>query len=738
MKNTFLILLNITCISLFAQNLSGKIYGTDEKGNKTPLQGAAVYWLNTQAGAFTDSLGHFELPKVAESQRLVASFGGYKEDTVDIKNADNEIVINLPSLEMGVVIKGKQNSVIISSMTPQLTETITTKELYKAACCNLSESFQTNASVDVSFNDAVSGAKQIRMLGLSGIYSQIITENVPTMRGLATAYGLSYIPGPWMDKIDIAKGSASVLNGYEGITGQINVEYKKPQTSPRLFINVYGNQMSRMESSINYASAVNKKKTLTTMLMAHGNYTGLPMDMNGDSFTDEHLQKQVSVHNRWAYFGENGLEFQLSGKYLYEKRNAGQIAMNHGGHDMGGMTPYLVDIETSRSEIVYKNGYVFAKKPYRSIGFVLSGVHHQQKSAFGNRNYRGTEKFAYSKLIFQDIIGNTNHTYRLGLSYLYDDYAEAFQSKSYTRRENVPGVFGEYTYTYLERFSAVLGFRADKHNLYGNIYTPRVHLRYKPTEKATIRVSAGNSTRVANIFADNPGVWASSRELIIKEKLLPEKAWNYGISYLQNFSLFARDARFMLDFFRTDFQNQVIMDREDASKIVFYNLKGKSYSNAFQSEVNFEPLEKFEVKMAYKFTDVKTQYEKGFLASPFVARHRGYLNLNYTTNMDRWKFDVTMQYVGKSRIPDLSQNPEATSWKTESPAFVQLFAQITRTYLDWDFYIGGENLTNYRQMNPIINAENPFGGNFDAAMVWGPIFGRMIYGGLRWKLDKKI
>jgi hypothetical protein len=727
----------------FAQTLTGSVSGITPEKKYVPLNMASVFWENTEIGTFTDSLGKFEIPFTHLSKNLIVNYIGYKSDTVEINPSATKINIQLSDVAKmdSVTIQSRQSGSIISTLTPGQTETLTMKELYKAACCNLSESFQTNGAIDVSFSDAVTGAKQIRLLGLSGIYSQIITENAPSIRGLATTYGLGYIPGPWMEKIDISKGAASVLNGYEGVTGQINVEYKKPQASPRLFISVYGNQMTRMESSVNYARAMNKKKTLATMLMVHGNMSAMPMDRNKDGFNDEHLQKQFSAHNRWTYFGENGLEIQFSAKILSENRKGGEMLglpnpFHAGGHIH--TLPYHINVNTDRQEFLYKTGWLSPKKPYKSVGLVVTGVNHAQKSNYGLNTYNGNEQFVSAKWVYQTILGNTNHTIRTGMSYLFDNYKEKFNATNYLRKESVPGIFGEYTYNYVERFSAVVGFRADYHNLYGMIYTPRAHLRYKPTEKMTIRISGGNATRVANIFADNPAIWVSARSLEIKEKLLPEKAWNYGISFIQKFSLFERDANFIADFYRTDFQNQVVVDREVSNKISFYNLNGKSFSNAFQVEMQFEPIDRLEIKGAYKWNEVKTTYISGLKSVPFVPNHRGFINAAYSTNMDRWKFDVTLQMIGKSRIPSLEGNTAATNWTTTSPAFVQLFAQISRNYKDWEFYLGGENLTNYRQQNPIIDVQNPFSQNFDAAMIWGPIYGSMIYGGFRWKLDKLI
>ena len=731
-------------LSLFSQKLTGNVLGINGNGKYDPLPNATLYWLGTDTGTLSDSAGHFELSFVPNLDKLIVNFTGYVDDTLTVR-ADLRFlnIVKRKAIESdSVFIKSRQKSSTFSTLAPQQTETLGAANFYKAACCNLGESFQTTGAVDVTFNDAVSGAKQIRLLGLSGIYSQIITENAPLLRGLATGYGLSYIPGPWMEKIDIAKGASSVLNGYEGLTGQINVEYKKPETSPKLHVNFYANQMSRLESSVNYATPVNKAKTLHTMFMLHGNYTGMRQDRNGDNFLDENLQKQYAFHNRWTYFSKKGMEFQLSVKQLGEERNAGTFADKN--IDPVPNSNYHIKIATNRTEILSKIGYVNQKKPFRSIGSVWTGVFHQQNSSFGQNQYSGKENAFTGKIVYQDKIQTTDHTIRTGISYTFDDFVEKYQDSTYLLRESVPGIFGEYTYNYVEKVSLVAGLRADYHNIYGAIFTPRVHFRYLPTEKTTIRLSAGNGTRVPHIFADYAGFQASGREFSIVSTslnnptpLMPEKAWNYGASVQHLFEIGEVEGRIVADFYRTDFQNQVLYDREDAHKVVFYNLQGKSFSNAFQIETEIEPIEGLTTKIAYKWNQVRANYESGLKDVPFVPRNRGLLNIAYATENDKWLFDFTTHFTGKSRIPSLEGNSAAANWTTTSPAFVQLFGQITYKFKKWDIYLGGENLTNYRQANPIISAQNPNNQDFDATMVWGPVFGRNIYAGMRWDLGSR-
>lgn len=716
--------------SALSQNLTGNVFGVKGDGTTEPLINATLFWVNADIGTMTDTVGHFEIAYAPTTDKLVVSYTGYEDDTLTVRS-DLRFINIVKRKVLGadsVVISVKQQATAISALNPQLTESLGMRELYKAACCNLGESFQSNASVDVSFNDAVSGAKQIRLLGLSGIYAQILTENTPAMRGLATAFGLGYIPGPWMERIDVSKGASSVINGYEGLTGQINIEYKKPEKSPKLFVNAYLNQMTRTETSVNIALPVNKSKTLQTMLLLHGNIIPMAMDRNQDGFADDQLQQQFAVHNRWSYFDQKGIEGQFSIKQVVENRQGGQLM--HG--DMPGH--YKIGIQTHRTEFMTKNGWVNPKKPYQSVGFVTTTVLHQQKAFYGNRQYQGNEQMLNVKLLYESILGNTNHTFRTGVSYRFDNYKEKFEAIDYNLRESIPGVFGEYTYSHVEKLAVVAGMRVDYHNLYGVIPTPRVHVKYMPDTHTTLRASVGSGMRVPRIFADYTGYWVNARNVVLAENLQPEKGWNYGVSAVRTFTFRGRDGRISADFFRTDFTSQVVADRENATMLRFYNLKGKSFSHALQVEGLMEVMPRWEVKAAYKWTHVMMQYDSGLRAVPFVPFHRGFVNVAYTTRNEKWSFDATVQYTGKSRIPDLSENPAASQWQPYSAAFPMFFAQITHKWKKWDVYIGGENLNNFTQKAPIINVSNPFSQDFDATMVWGPIFGRTAYAGIRWTL----
>ncbi len=729
----YLIILLLFANSIDAQNISGKVVGTDDKGKKEALPGANVYWLKTTIGTTTNMDGKFLLANsdTAPAQ-LIISMMGYLSDTISITQPNQviDVVLKNSVSLTAVEVEAKQNSTLNKLFTPINTEVISGKELLKAACCNLSESFSTNASVDVAFTDAVSGARKIQMLGLDGVYTQILSENMPMLRGLSAAYGINYVPGTWIENILVTKGTGSVVNGYESISGQINLEFLKPQEQKkRIFINVYGNQKGRAEANLHLAKKVNTK--LATLLFTHASSNTMKQDMNKDGFLDMPLTQQYNVFNRWDFHNQKNFEAQFGVKGLYETRQGGQTNFIY-SPERDSSNHYGIGINTKSLEYFTKTGFMFPSKPYKSLGIQTSGKLHEQEMYFGLRNYTGVQKNFYANVIFANIVNTTDHKYKLGASYLLDDYNETFNDTAFARTESVPGVFAEYTYSYTEKFSLVAGIRADYHNLHGLFYTPRLHLRWNATKKTTLRLSGGRGFRTSNVFVENQAVFASSRQIVMNEKLNPEIAWNYGISANQQFKLFGNEAFINLDFFRTDFENQVIVDLDQSvNKVVFYNLKGKSYSHSLQVDMGFEPVEKLAIKLAYKWYDVKSTYNYELMDKPYVPKHRVMMNLAYATYMDIWKFDFTTNWLGQNRIPSTELSPVQYKLPKYGKEYFLFNAQITKKFRKFETYLGCENILNYTQKNPIVASENPFGPNFDASMIYAPVEGRIIYLGVR-------
>ncbi|PYE82601.1 outer membrane receptor protein involved in Fe transport [Winogradskyella epiphytica] len=741
-----LFFISLVCLSYMAEaqeQLKGVIYESSS-GKEMPLQGVNVYWLDSSVGTITNEDGTFSLPYKFSYNKLVISYVGFKTETITVN--ENRYITHLlqASEELDVVeISSRKQATRKSYLEASNTFTVTSDELLKAACCNLAESFETNPSIDVNFADAISGSKQIKMLGLNSPYILIATENIPAIRGASQAYGLSFIPGTWVESIQITKGTGSVVNGFESIAGQINAELVKPSTDDKLFVNLYAGSNERLELNTHINTKVSEK--WSTGLYLHGNTSQEKHDVNDDGFLDMPLYNQINVMNRWQYVnGEKGLVSFINLRYLNDEKQAGQVNFNP-ETDKGTTNFWGSEINTERFEVTTKIGYVNPEIPYQSIGFQTAFSHHKQDSYFGLNLYDIEHNSFYSNIVYNSIISDSRHKIKTGLSFTYDHFDELVNTSIYKRIENSVGGFFEYAYDNLDKLTMTAGVRVDQHNRLGFFVTPRLHVRYTPWEKSAIRASVGRGKRSANIFAENQNMFSSSRQINVLDSggsiygLDPEIAWNYGLSYLQGFNLFGRKADVTFDFYRTDFQNQVVVDWENPFELNFYNLEGESYANSFQFEFNYNAFEGFHLRTAYKYYDIQTDYKSGQFEKPLTPKHRLFANAGYETNMKtnggQWKFDATYNWLSSQRFPNTEMSNPTFQVDSHTPSVATLNLQVTKVFSPkFEVYLGGENVTNVRQDNPVISADNPFGANFDSNFVYGPIFGSMYYAGLRYRI----
>lgn len=658
---------------------------------------------------------------------LFCSFNSYSQDTL------KEIKVQSTQKSLQKSLKLTANTTLLSS-----------KELLKAACCNLAESFDTNPSIDVNFSDALTGTKQIKMLGLTSPYLMITEENIPSVRGASQAYGLSFTPGTWVESIQITKGAGSVVNGYESISGQINTELIKPIKDIPFFLNAYGSSDSRLELNTHFNRKISDK--WMTSLFVHGNTRVSKNDMNNDGFLDNPLAKQINILNRWQYTNaQKGWVSFINFRYMNDKKQSGELDFNP-NRDKLTTNFWGSEINTERIDISTKIGYVFPDMPFQSFSFQNAFNSHNQESYFGLNQYTIKQQSYYSNLIFNSIIDNTMHKFSTGLNFMYDKYDEFVNVTDYGRADNSVGAFFEYTYDNVDNFSIILGGRIDNHNRLGTFLTPRLHVRYNPWEKGVFRFSAGRGKRSANVFAENQQLFASSRTFDILNTngkiygLNPEIAWNYGLSFIQGFKLFNRSGDVGFDFYKTDFQNQVIVDLyQSPQQVLFYNLNGKSFANSLQVEFNYELLRYFHLRTAYKYYDIQTDFLSGSRERPLQAKHRFFGNLAYETRITdkgkQWKFDYTLNWLGKQRLPNTVSNPTIDRLPEYSPSFSMMNMQVTRVFSSiFEVYFGGENIGNYKQGKAVLGSDNPFGTTFDTSIIYAPIFGQMYYAGLRFKV----
>jgi outer membrane cobalamin receptor len=735
MNRLILLIFCLLAVPAWAQELNGRVMSLDAQGNMEDIPGASVRYQANKIGTTTGVDGVFKLRVRSFPGWLLIRAIGFKPDSVWVDkpqfvhvhlSADNQ-QLN----EVKVVASPGGHDV----QSIQSREVLTMKTLAKAACCNLSESFETNASVSVNFTDAVTGAKQISLLGLSGTYVQTQMENIPSIRGLKSTYGLNYIPGTWIRSIDLAKGQSSVVNGYESMTGAIHMELAKPDTSEVYFLNAYGNSQGRFE--LNQQASHKFNRNLATALLTHYSQQATRLDGNKDGFMDLPLFQLVNVLNRWKYATDKWM-LQWGGGYLRENRVAGQ--MNFEERTSNRYRVYGFGSATTRFESFAKIARLFQAKPWKGLGLILATADHRNDSYFAFKQYVGREQSAYGNLIYQSIINNTNHTWKAGSSFLYDSYQERYLDSTYARTEIVPGIFGEYIWTIPNRLTLVLGNRVDFHNQLGTKWVPRLHAKWDISPTWMARASAGKGWRRVNPLAENMGFLANSRSIQLLGSLNPlEEAWNYGFSLTHDFTWGDRKANVVFDYFQTDFTHQWVVDMETAHAIRMYTSPGVSYAKSAQIEFNYSPIPRLEWKTAYRYQDVVADYltELGTLrrlSKPFLNRDRVLVNLGYATRYDIWKFDLTWQWSGSRRIPNAYVH-SVDSPEVNAPAFSMVYGQVTRQFKHWEMYVGVENLFNFTQPNPIMGAADPFVRGFDATMVWGPVAGRMVYTGIRYKIN---
>jgi len=722
---------------VLAGNTKGIVFGKDDNGKLIPLANANINILGTDKGTLTNRDGYFDF-NVGHNQKIVISYVGYRRDTLIIDHSKEfyEIVL-IPELKSSeIVVQDTRPTNVIDGSQMAKTEIITQEGLLKAACCNLSESFQTNPSVDVTFTDAITGAKQIQLLGLAQSYTQLMTEKIPNLQGLASNYGLLFVPGPWMNSIYISKGSSSVSTGYESITGQINVEYKMPEETEKLYLNLYANDIARFE--FNGITKYHLTDKITTAHFFHSNFNRYAVDMNGDGFVDIPLSYQLNFMTKASYNSE-GYENKTIIQALKMEQTAGQ--MNY-VLDSEPKNSWGAKSDIQRINFSTKNGFVFDGDSYKSIGTIVSLTHHKQNSNFGPKLYASEQNSLYLNLLWQSNfdseqhkqLDDVEHNYITGLSLNYNKYNQKLDSTRFNLDELVPGIFFEYTFSGLKNLTIMPGIRADFHNKFGILITPRLHIKYQINDFNKIRASIGKGYHNPLPLAENQQIMMSNRTIIFEEDLKIEEALNVGLNTSSDFSIWGMIGTINTEYYYTQFQNQTIVDLDNnISKVLIYNLKGKSYSHNFQVDLNIEIINDLTFIAAYRYNDVRTTIGNNFIEKPLQSKSKMFLNVAY--DFSGWKFDFTTEFNGSGRLPNTSQYPEEFRLGERYPSFVLLHGQISKLIENFEIYLGGENLTNYKQPNPIIAASEPTSKYFDSSMIWGPVHGRKLYLGIRYKYN---
>ncbi|HBB24961.1 MAG TPA: hypothetical protein DCZ59_01720 [Bacteroidetes bacterium] len=726
-----IVVLVFAAATLMSQQLIGTVKGPDADGLVRPLSGASVFWKGASGGVRTDEQGRFRLVRETGRDSLVVRMPGFVSAT--IRPAADSITVELrPTLGSTVVVEAEETGI---TRAPVKTEVIRRADLEKAACCSLAESFEKNPSVEVSFSDAVSGAKQIQMLGLRGMYTQFLVEAVPLIRGIEMPYGLDHIPGPFMESISISKGSSTVTNGYESVTGQINICMHNPRTAPSLYVNAYANTMQRYELNLYGAQKISDE--LSTMTMLHGRIMDMAMDNNGDGFADIPTFRQINAVHRWT-FNNDEIEWQVYVRGLRDRYRSGQSVLGH--HEDIHVHPdssirgsYDIVTDISRVDGFVKFGLLnpFEDMEGSGLSLVVSGSYHDHGSTFGLRSTTGLQQTvlvrAVAALPFSESFKLVS-----GASFMMDDVDEALMNTSFTRRERVPGVYSELTLQPHDDLTALIGMRYDHHNLYGGRFVPRAHVKWSATESLALRASAGRGWRVANVVNENLSSYINSRTVMFDAGFLPEDAWNVGVSATANLDVAGRPLTLDAEVYHTTFANQIIVDFDRSPREVYVsNLRGSSYATNVMTQAMFSPIARLELMLAARWVDIIASFNGLEQQRPMTSRWRILSTISYTTEGQLWQADMTVAWNGSGRMPIIPGQSEPSFRDGEFPAWWRINGQITRRFGEFEVYVGIENATNFIQQRPILGFDQPFGESFDASLAWGPLDPRMVYAGVR-------
>jgi len=750
LKSIFIaVLLAVAGVSASAQNHLFRAILVDEA--KVPLIGATVQWAEKpELAAVSNEDGWVSIERMdtLEGRILQIRYVGY--DMVEIEILPDEdslqLMLHPASNALDIVeVEARDKGNFVSTTSTENKETIKSCELKRAACCSLAESFETNATVNVSASDAVTGSKEIEMLGLRGTYVQMQLEGRPALNRLDRPYGMEFVPGSWIESIQISKGASSVRTGAQSIAGQINVELQKPTTMPKFYLNLYGNSAGRFELNNNYAFKLNER--WSTALLTFGHYTGTHVDHNKDGFLDIPIKNQWNAMNRWFYKAPAWhVEFNLSALGSNQQNGQTTEAMHHSG--LHGYTElYELKNRLQRYELSGKVGYIGSKNPFESAALIYSATRYVQDMQIGRRDFAAVQNSVYGQFIYQNAIaGLKKHLISTGLSYHFDDMTERFATLDLSRREHLAGAYAEYELNHRidERrsFGLIAGARVDmwQSSAIGAArayVSPRVNLKYNFTEESVVRLSAGRGVRQANALSENLRYMATYRDIVVQSNIMPEEAWNYGLNYTQQFHVGKQEASFSLDAYRTDFVNQLVADLDaNVGQVRIGNSAERSYANSILATYEQDLFKGFHARVAYKMNDVRSVQGDTMRVQLFSPVHRGLLTAQYVTPKKRWQFDATLQYTGAQRLPKLAYDgADLPQYRRDGvgKGYVVLLAQVSHYFPNGiEVYVGGENLTNYRQLQPIIDAANPFGGRFDAASVYAPVMGAMGYVGLRY------
>ncbi|MDC1068873.1 carboxypeptidase-like regulatory domain-containing protein [Candidatus Kapabacteria bacterium] len=740
MSKLFILLVFLTSISNSnSKMIHGNVYGFDSDGNKSELAGVQVWWLGTELGGISNDSGHFMFDLHPNSNTLVFQIKGYPNDTlvVDDKNKFIEHILKTYSSGKDVIVEAIEPNRIINSESIQNEEILTGRHLGKLACCNLSEAFESDPSVNVEYTDPVSGSKQIKLMGLHGKYSQIMIEKISFVRGLNIPFGLSYLPGPWIESISISKGAADVSTGFESTTGQINVELKKPNSEiSDGLINLFLDAGNRLELN----SVFNKKIDDRVSMVSMFNINIIPNlnDLNNDGLIDRPATRSMNFSNKFKFEG-NTAKAQVGIRFLIDERESEYITNSFNSN---------FDISNTRGELFFKGGDLLGENYSVGITGSLSWQENNTNNLLGkiHNEFNLTNNSAQINLIvdrtLDGVNDNSKNVLSFGASLLYDDFSNEIISDIETVNKFsyiTPGIFVSYKNMSFKYIDFSLGLRADYNYLDQVFVTPRSHIKIKPLDNLDLRISGGRGLRYANALAENVFLFlydenANYLSLVNFEQQAMESAWNYGATLNYSFSLGLENISFSAEYFMTDFNNRVVIDQYRYGGV--YSPVIYETSNAYS--------ESYGVDLILPFTDFVEISTSGRIQNSFFENQNSKLireplssivkSVN-TVNYDIKSIDLSLRftgtYFGQGKRTVLRENSD--TFQNYNPFWI-FGGQINKNFekQGFEIYFGINNLTSYTIFEDSADSQ-AIAGNYFGTDLWGPLMGRNIYIGINWK-----
>lgn len=702
-----------------------------------PVQGATLAWAGHSFHAISDSEGLFLINRLADDSLLIIQYVGFK--TLEFRVPPNQVEVRITMSEnielQQVEVKSKASATFTPLASNMNKEVVSMRELRKAPCCNLSESFETSAVVDANYTNAALGTREIEMLGMRGIYSQIMLDSRPTMYNLAAPFAFDFIPGPWLKGVQVSKGAGTVVNGSDGLAGQINVDLIDPQDGPRLFVNGYANHRNRYEMNIITNKKFNENWSSGTLI--HGNQDQHHQDKNADDFIDAPRKRQLNVMQRFHYYGLKW-EGQVNVHGILDQRQGGQTQHPSPDH-VGDLLIY--DHNQKRLEIFGNVGFVGFKDPGRSIGFQWHVQHHDYDAMYA-RIANGKDQSYYANLIYQEKFGSKKHTLMSGLSMRRSITEEGFSDLIFNRKEFIPGMFGEYSYNADvadSKFGYTVGLRTDRYGDYGFRATPRFSARFQVEDYGTIRASAGRAYRMPNVISDNIHFIGLGRYFQI-ESIGLDVANNFGLGYIQKIFLGGpTELNISVDFYHTYFKKQNIQDIESETRnIINRYVDEGSRINYFLVQNQIQLNSNLGFKIAYKYTDAQYRLTNNnpLISRMYLPKHRALFTVDVNSDESIWLANFTLQWVGSQRLLDISYypTPGSAGRTNKSPSYFLINFHLSRNLGKFEFYSGLENATNYVQEYQIVSPTATGSRYFDATRLYAPNMGIRWYGGFKYLL----